>query len=151
MKEQNIVFDLIEGKPSTKQLDDIIQLYSTVFNDADIDFFLERINKKENVLSIIASVDKNPVGFKIGYRYNATTFYSWVGGVLSSYRNKGIAKKLAEKQEKWAKTNNYSRLSTKSMNKYKPMIILNLKNGFDIVQVYTNSKNQTKIAFEKSI
>jgi len=37
------------------------------------------------------------------------------------------------------------------MNTFKPMMILNLKNGFDIVNIYTNTKGQTKIVFEKNI
>ncbi|MFT5215061.1 MAG: hypothetical protein ACI83H_000168 [Glaciecola sp.] len=37
------------------------------------------------------------------------------------------------------------------MNTYKPMMILNLKNGFDITKIYTNTKGQTKIIFEKDL
>ena len=37
------------------------------------------------------------------------------------------------------------------MNQYKPMLILNIKNGFDIVQIYTNDSGQTKIVFEKEL
>ena len=37
------------------------------------------------------------------------------------------------------------------MNQYKPMMILNLKRGFDIVDIYTNTKGQTKIIFEKEL
>ncbi len=37
------------------------------------------------------------------------------------------------------------------MNRFKPMMIMNLKEGFDIKQVYTNDKGQTKIIFEKAI
>lgn len=35
------------------------------------------------------------------------------------------------------------------MNAYKPMMISNLKNGFNIINVHTNAKGQTKIVFEK--
>jgi predicted GNAT superfamily acetyltransferase len=91
------------------------------------------------------------VGFKIGYRYNETTFYSWVGGVLLSYRQKGIAKHLAKLQEENVTTKRYSKMRTKSMNRFKPMMILNLKNGFNIVQVYTNDIGQTKVVFEKEL
>ena len=37
------------------------------------------------------------------------------------------------------------------MNRFKPMMILNLKNGFSITKVYTNTKGQTKIVFEKQL
>jgi len=52
-------------------------------------------------------------------------------------------------QEKFAGNNGFKKLRTKSMNTYKSMIILNLKNGFYITNVYTNTKGQTKIVFEK--
>ena len=134
-----------------KGLEELLTLYTSVFNDAITEFFLERIQTKEKVFSIIAYYNNNPVGFKIGYQYNTNTFYSWVGGVLPEYRKKGIANNLAKLQENWALQNGFKKLRTKSMNKFKPMLILNLKNGFDIIQVYTNEKGQTKIVFEKEI
>ena len=72
-------------------------------------------------------------------------------GVLPTYRNQGVAKKLAQLQEQRAKKDSFIKLRTKSMNSYKPMMILNLNNGFDIVSVYTNTANQTKIVFEKNM
>ena len=151
MKDQNLFFKQIEGIPDKKGLEELLTLYTSVFNDAITEFFLERIQTKEKVFSIIAYYNNNPVGFKIGYQYNTNTFYSWVGGVLPQYRKKGIASNLAKLQENWALQNGFKKLRTKSMNKFKPMLILNLKNGFDIIQVYTNEKGQTKIVFEKSI
>ena len=151
MNHQNIKIKVIQGVPSKEVLDDLLTLYSSIFEDAIIEFFMERISSKEDVVSIIAYINQVPVGFKIGYRYNENTFYSWVGGVLPKYRKQGIAKRLAEIQEIVVKEKGYTKLRTKSMNRFKPMLILNLKNGFDIVQVYTNEKGQQKIVFEKKV
>lgn len=150
MKDQ-MHYSVIKGIPKQVQLEELLYLYATVFEDAQLKFFIERIETKTQLLCLIAYDQKTPVGFKIGYRYDETTFYSWVGGVLESHRKKGIAKTLASLQEKWAQENGFSKLRTKSMNRFKPMLILNLKNGFDIVQVYTNDSGQTKIIFEKAI
>ena len=128
-----------------------LYLYCEIFNDADVFFFKQRLVDNENVYSIIAYIDDKPIGFKVGYYYSDDTFYSWVGGILPDYRKKGIATKLAELQEQYAKSAGYSKLRTKSMNQYKSMMILNLKRGFDIVKFYTNEKGQTKIVFEKLI
>jgi predicted GNAT superfamily acetyltransferase len=151
MKDENIKIKTIQGIPSKEVLDDLLTLYSSVFEDAIVDFFMERISTKEDVVSIIAYKNEVLVGFKIGYRYNENTFYSWVGGVLLEYRKQGIAKRLAETQESIAKEKGYTKLRTKSMNRFKPMLILNVKKGFDIIQVYTNEKGQQKIVFEKEI
>ena len=151
MNYQNLYFKFIEGIPDKKILQDLLMLYKNIFDDADEVFFIERIKTKENILILIAYDKEIPIGFKIGYRYNETTFYSWVGGVLENFRNKGVAKQLAKLQENWCKKKQFSKIRTKSMNKFKPMLILNLKNDFNIVHVYTNQKKQTKIVFEKLI
>ena len=150
MKDQ-IQYLSIENIPNKQQLEELLCLYTAVFEDAQPDFFINRITNKKQVLCLIAYDKNTPVGFKIGYEYNETTFYSWVGGVLENYRKRGIAKTLALLQEKWVKENEFTKLRTKSMNQYKPMLILNIKNGFDIVQIYTNDSGQTKIVFEKEL
>ena len=142
---------IVEGIPKDTILKELLHLYETIFDDAKLDFFIDRITSKTDVIIVLTYFENSPVGFKIGYRYNETTFYSWVGGVLTDFRRKGIAQKLAKKQEELIKEKGYKKLRTKSMNRFKPMLILNIKNGFDIVQVYTNTSGQQKIVFEKEI
>ena len=117
--------------------------------DADLDFFKQRIEKQPKLFSILAYNNDDLIGFKVGYPYDETTFYSWIGGVLPNHQQQGIAKHMAKLQEKYARSEGFTKLRTKSMNQYKTMMILNLKNGFDITKVYTNAKGQTKIVFEK--
>lgn len=145
-------FECITGVPNSAYYNKLQAIYTQIFEDADATFFEHRFKTQTNFLSVLAfTEDDKLVGFKIGYRYDTTTFYSWVGGVLPNYRQQGIARQLAKRQEQWAKQNGYTKIRTKSMNRFKPMLILNLKNGFDIVKVYTNDKQQTKIVFEKDI
>lgn len=151
MNAQNLKLTVIEGIPNAIVLEELIRLYTSIFKDAIVDFFIDRIETKEEVVIIVAYENEKPVGFKIGYKYNKTIFYSWVGGVLPSYRRRGIAQQLGAKQLEIVKEKGYSKIRTKSMNRFKPMLILNLKNDFDIVQVYTNSTGQQKIVFEKDI
>ena len=151
MEKNNFTYQIIEDFPNSIEFNQLEKLYTAIFRDAQLDFFKQRFQEKENICSIIVFDSKNPIGFKIGYKYNDITFYSWVGGVLPEYRKRGIAKKLVTLQEQWAKENSFLKLRTKSMNRFKPMMILNLKNGLDIVSVYTNSTNQTKIVFEKEL
>ena len=118
-KNNNHYYELIEGYPDTKKLKILIDLYSSIFEDARITFFKERLANKENVLSIIAYKDKYPVGFKIGYKYSESIFYSWVGGILENVRNQGFASNLAINQENWARKKGSLKLRTKSMNRFK--------------------------------
>ena len=141
----------IEGLPEEEVLDTLLGLYTQIFQDAQPEFFLNRLRSKEDLLSIISYSNKQAVGFKIGYRYDLSTYYSWIGGVLENFRKQGFGARMAQRQETWVREKNYKKLRTKSMNQYKAMMILNLKNGFDIVQIYTNQSGQTKLVFEKSL
>ena len=149
MEKSNLTYHTLEATPDTLVFDQVLILYNLLFEDANSEFFSDRLRTKEDIILNLCYKDQVLIGFKIGYRYNETTFYSWVGGVIEEERNRGIAKKLMQLQHASAKEKGYQKVRTKSMNRFKPMIILNLKNGFDIVQVYTNDSQQTKIVFEK--
>jgi predicted GNAT superfamily acetyltransferase len=151
MENDNITYKTITGFPSKKIFAELTELYVEIFEDADLEFFGQRFNALTDLLTLLAYHNGYLVGFKVGYRYDALTFYSWIGGVKLIFRNKGIAKQLALLQEQQAKQHGYTKLRTKSMNRFKAMMIMNLKNGFDIKKIYTNTKGQTKIVFEKTI
>ncbi len=151
MEKDKIKYKTYVGMPPENILQDMIDLYSNIFKDADIIFFTQRIEAQPELYSILAYDTDALVGYKMGYPYDKHTFYSWIGGVLSPYRQRGIAKQLAHLQEHWAKEHGFAKLRTKSMNRFRAMMILNLKNGFNITNVYTNARGQTKIVFEKSL
>lgn len=152
MVKNSISYKIIEGFPEVTIYQELEELYTLLFKDADLKFFNERLkSNQQQALFVVAYNESEPVGFKIGYPYDQDTFYSWIGGVLPQFRKQGIAMQLAILQEDYAKKRGFDKLRTKSMNAYKPMMILNLKNGFSIINVYTNTKGQTKIVFEKRI
>ncbi|MCB0461703.1 MAG: GNAT family N-acetyltransferase [Flavobacteriaceae bacterium] len=151
MENDKFTFKIVEGVPSKELLESILIVYKSIFDDYKLDFFMNRIHEKEDLLIVLCYDQNQLVGYKIGYRYSDTTFYSWIGGVLPEQRNHGIAKQLAQLQEKRVREKGYVKIRTKSMNRFKPMMILNLKSGFDIKSIYTNSIGQTKIVFEKNL
>ena len=151
MEINNISYHLYEGSqdPSVFQLLD--DLYHRLFDDADSKLLNHRLSNHSDIIILTATAGHQLVGMKIGYKYDDETFYSWLGGVDEKFRRHGIASKLAEMQEEAVVKKGYTKLRTKSMNRFKPMMALNLKNGFDIVQVYSNEYGQRKIVFEKSL
>jgi len=151
MESDKFIFKIVEDVPSKELLEDILVVYKSIFDDYKLDFFKNRIHQKKDLIMILCYQQNQLIGFKIGYRYNDTAFYSWVGGVLPESRSNGIAKQLAQLQEQKVKEKGYLKIRTKSMNRFKPMMILNLKNGFEIKSMYTNEVGQTKIVFEKSL
>ena len=88
------------------------------FNDP---YDFSEINKRINNIShlnLVAFFDKTPVGFKLGYERDGY-FYSWLGGVLPTYRRMEIAQNLANEQEKWAKINGYNFIAFKTQTSIK--------------------------------
>jgi GNAT superfamily N-acetyltransferase len=76
------------------------------------------------------------VGFKVGYQREIDgSFYSWMGGVLPDFRRRHVARLLAEAQEKWAAGHGYRRITCKTRNRHKAMLLFALKNGFRITAV----------------
>jgi len=92
--------------------------------------------KGEKHLILTAFVENEAVGCKIGYdRFKEGSFYSWLGGVVPGYRKEGVAKALAEQQEKWAVENGFESIKFKTQNRHKAMLQFALKNGFSIYNV----------------
>ncbi|WP_028865684.1 GNAT family N-acetyltransferase [Psychromonas aquimarina] len=86
----------------------------------------------KNALILIASYNKQPVAYKIGYELSHTEFYSWLGGVLPEHRKQGIATQLRKKQEVWAADKGYESLSVKSMNRFPAMLQMLISSGYQI-------------------
>lgn len=109
----------------------LIPEFKNAYSEAE---YNKRLSNTPHLI-LIAIVDNNPVGFKVGYALDNTTFYSWMGGVLPTYRTQHIAQKLTEYQEAWAKEQGIKKIRFKTRNYLKPMLIFALKNGFHITEV----------------
>lgn len=56
-----------------------------------------------------------------------------------------------EKQHQYLKENFYKVVQTKTMNRWRNMLLLNIKNGFDIDETYTDDNGLHKIILEKRL
>ncbi|EOZ99674.1 acetyltransferase, gnat family [Indibacter alkaliphilus LW1] len=112
----------------------------------------ERLSCRPHLI-LIAEVDGELAGFKVGYQ-SATSgiFYSWMGGVLASYRRMGIATKLADTQESWAKNHGFQKVQFKTRNRLSKMIHFGLNRGFMIVDLIKKDQVQEhRIVMEKNL
>jgi len=146
-----ITYSQTEGKPEIELLSSIQALYEEIFGNIDQDKFKKRVQTSECLLTVIAWSDHKMIGFKMGYASDANTFYSWIGGVKKEHRKNGIARELMLLQHKWCAQNKFQYIRTKTMNRWRGMLILNLKNGFDIIETYTDEKKELKIVLEKRL
>jgi len=107
--------------------------------------------KGKKPLILIAFVNNKAVGSKLGY-VEDDYFYSWLGGVLPEYRNRGIAFKLAHLQEEMVKQMGIPKIRFKSQNKFKGMLIFAIKNGFSIIGTVPYDRDEGfKILLEKKL
>ena len=92
------------------------------------------------------------VGFKVGYEESETVFYSWLGGVLAERRGQGIARELLYEQERWARGQGYRQIRVKSRNRFRPMLTLLTKEGYERVAVEPQADAaDTRIHFLKTL
>jgi len=102
-------------------------------------------------LILTASDQGQAVGFKIGYERDGH-FYSWLGGVIPSYRHYGVAGLLADRQEQWAKKQGYSTIWMKTRNRFPEMLLMAIRRGFRITAISPRDKiAEHRIVLRKSL
>ncbi len=104
-------------------------------------------------LALIAEIDNQSVGFKIGYdRHNDGSFYGWMGGVLPKFRRMGVAYSLANFQEEWVAENGFSSIILKTRQKHDEMIAFSFNRGFIITEeTQITPAEETRIWMKKSL
>lgn len=145
----NIEYFIFNSVPVGYVLDGIIELHKTIFNP--LDDLINKMEDKPQLLVITAMDGHKVIGYKIGYEIENHKYYSWLGGVDSNYRKLGIASTLMAKQHQYLKEKGYTTVQTKTMNKWRNMLILNIKNGFDVIDTYIDEKGRHKIILEKNL
>jgi GNAT superfamily N-acetyltransferase len=116
-------------------LDEVTQVVETIGEFArkeTVESLSERLNDKHDALVLVAVEDRQLLGFKIGYRLDDTTYYSWLGGVSPLARGKGVAQKLLDYQEAWVADKGYRELNVKSRNQFPSMLRLLIRNHYQI-------------------
>jgi GNAT superfamily N-acetyltransferase len=86
-------------------------------------------------LLVVALVNDRVVGFKLGFCERPGVFHSWLGAVAESSEGHGIGRRLLELQHQYLQEHGYHMVRTGTRNRFKRMLILNLRNGFDLVGV----------------
>jgi len=145
-----VIYKSIDGELNDPVLlEGILRLHQSIFGESA---FLEEQMKEKKKLRIEIALQENEIlGYKMGYELKEGTFYSWLGGVDSRWRGKGIASELMDRQHHYARTNSYKTIETRTKNKWRNMLLLNIKNGFDIVGIYATADRDAKIILEKKL
>ncbi|MBP2241550.1 ribosomal protein S18 acetylase RimI-like enzyme [Cytobacillus eiseniae] len=135
--------------PNMEALDGIISLHQRIFGESND--LAGRMMEKPKLRLDIAMDGEKVIGYKIGYALNREQFYSWLGGVDPDYRNTGIASNLMDQQHQYLMESGYKAVQTRTKNKWRSMLILNIKCGFDIIGTFTDNEGEPKIILEKKL
>ena len=95
----------------------------------------QELRSRHNLCVLVAWCGKEPAGYKIGYELSGDVFYSFSGGVVPEYRRQGIARALMSEQHRIARALDYAMVRTHTKNKYRDMLLLNIRSGFDVTGV----------------
>lgn len=136
-----------DGFPDHELFNQILGLHNSIFKETDT--LTSKAESKPNILFTVGMEDKKVVGYKIGYEIEPDGFYSWLGGVDKNYRNQGIASELMALQHSYLKNKGYKLVQTKTKNKWRNMLVLNIKNRFNVIGTYTDEQGEPKIMLAK--
>ncbi|MFK8006574.1 MAG: GNAT family N-acetyltransferase [Saprospiraceae bacterium] len=134
MQNTHFIFQIKKGS-----IEDVVAISNQIpelENPHEKEVYQIRMKGKKHLI-LIACVEEKMIGFKVGYDKfeDGKNFYTWMGGVLPTFRKKGIAAALAKKQEAWIVQNGFQNVILKTRNKHQGMLIFAIKNNFKIIEI----------------
>ena len=133
-----------------EQLNEVLGLHARVLGPLQPRRLQRRLRGRRRLL-LAALHEGRVVAYKFGYEDVPDRFYSWIGGVDPEFRRQGLGRRLMEVQHRWAQRHGYHRVRTHTSNAFKPMLILNLACGFDVIGTLINHKGEGRIILEKQL
>ena len=150
MSVQKIEYKVFEGVLEDQVLDWVADVNGKVFDFGETKENLSAaLQGRSKIVTCLAFDNGKPIGFKLGFAERPYYFESWRGGVLEEYRGNGIAKELSKQQHSVCKRLGFRFVTTITHNQNIPMIIVNLRNGFEIVGTYFDRREHVKVLFQK--
>ena len=115
-------------------------------------FLRRRLEYRHNVLMMVAELDGKPAGFSCSYELRPSTYYGWLYGVLPDARRLGVATQLLAAENEWAKARGYEMARLECYNRHKPMLILAIRTGYEVVGIrYDSGTTANLVILEKHL
>ncbi len=147
---KEIPLEIVETENVTEgDIGVVASIMERAFGAWDPKWFFGTFNNHKKFHLATAFVEDQPVAFKLGYERDPREFYSWLGGVIPDFRGLGIAADLMKRQHEWCRKQGYQKVQTKTQNRFRDMLILNIKHGFNIIGTHQSDEGGFKIVLEK--
>jgi len=143
---------LRQGSPASDFVDRLCACAETIFASAssERDEMVWRLENMPDAVTHYAEENDRLIGFKIAYATRSKRLYSWLGGVLPEYRRRGVGQALMDFQHAWAKERGYLNVETGTIKNNVPMMMLNLRSGFEIIGTYSRA-GKTRVLMAKRL
>lgn len=140
---------LVVERIETDRFDEIRRLNRVVFGEDRVIYRTDR----DDLTLLLARVDGEAVGYKVGYGESRSTFYSAKGGVLDGWRRRGIARVLLARMEEEARRLGYARFAFDTFpNKHPGMTVLGLASGYTVTAAgYNAAYRDYRLRFEREL
>ena len=141
-----ITYELIEGYPKNQ----IVQL-TGLLSGFTSDAFKAHYEERKKLLCCFAQDGSKLVGCKFGFQTRPGYFESTAGEVNSEYRKRGIATKLLALQHQWCLEAGFIFINTFTTGNNVPMLLVNLKAGFEICGFQVDRHEIGKVVLQKQL
>jgi GNAT superfamily N-acetyltransferase len=149
----------IEIEAVTEFTPEVLALLSSAYDaipEFEQSYSSQEINRRllsTASLLLIAKIEGEVAGFKLGYQTADDVFYSWLGGVSPDYRGLGLAKSLLEYQERWASEQGYNRIEVKTRNCFPAMLKILINNQYQITAMTADHQHlsQNTLHLQKQV
>jgi len=130
-------YQLLERPFDPQLVSEVTALALDLFGEFDTTEIAWRLASMPDATLQVARANTDLVAFKLGYAVGRTRYHSWLGGVASAQRARGIARALLDRQHAWAKAKGYTAIETGTTKDNRAMLRLNLSAGFEVIGTYT--------------
>lgn len=129
-------------------------LRETIFSEVghrSLTSFAELLDGRKDVHTLLAHLEGNPVGFKVGCAERPGVYHSRSGGVLKDYRRLGLARRMQDWQHQFARARGYKQIFFNTFNHFPRMIRFGLASGFRPVAAEWRELDAMSFKFVKDL
>lgn len=143
----DIVIDLIN--PEDTEL--LAHLHNQMFRpERTPESFSRRFQGRSKILVLVARLKTNAVAYYVGFELKPSVHFAWLVGVVPEFRRQGVASRMMQTAQMWAREQGYVSLRFECNNTHRPMLHFGISNEYQIVGIrWDPDTGQNLVIFER--